>query len=150
MFHGFVALWQQMVTAGWLTRDLYDNTHTLQDVVLFCACHDKFRLSGQRRKPSTASLAAMTMILHQIVEWLAKQLELYVWRIYVPMHDVARSPPAKRAPKSNVRSYVSVTPEAVWDQLESGRTYGVSVGTVLAIKRDEVASVGCTSSTGRG
>ena len=135
-------MWAVMRLIGLLDADAEAHgRNSLRDVVVFVAM---FRRT-KKKTVSAFTSKLLDELSFAILPWLAMHMDRYVMDVYVPNNDTSRPAPALRGPASASKQYITVTPEAVWNLMETANKTGNSLRGAIALASDD-EKIGCSAS----
>ena len=144
----WISLWSAMHRDGFLTNDWRQDEHELVEVVHFVLFYRKIRAS-QRKTDGVTTRRAMDALRDALVSYLGEALDTYIVQVYLPRR-VDKPPPALISPKKHdVRRYVQVQPDAIWDLFSQSLDSGASVEQI-AVVRGQDPHMGCHESRALG
>jgi len=136
--------WAAMRVLGLLEDDFDAEFHNLRDIVIFVAMFRKIRRRNNKPAPSPLASKLLDDIRDALLKWLVLQMTKYVMdKIVTNRDDMQKPPPAVKRPKPDgQRTYVRLSPDAIWALLEKARSTGSSLQHAIALSKD-APSAGC-------
>ena len=136
--------WQSMRSAGILSGGIFDDTHLLEDVLVFLMSLKRWRQRRKQRALAPGFWQWVMGLRRAFIVWLAAAIEHYTHHEYSQHHDVHKPPPSYSFSKpGRKRKYVRIHPEAAWDMMQKSVETHFSMCHVLTIRSGDADAGGC-------